>query len=124
MRNESQSIATMSIDTKRGRLRIHKALLHRLGDPRYIQLLVNPADLAVAVRCVDTPVLGEPIHTISQERLRSVFSCEIYSRLFVARLSALVPAMGEGRLYHMRGEVIPSQRMAVFDLKTLKRMES
>lgn len=120
MKNEAHLTATMSIDTKRSRLRIHKAMLHQLGDPQYIQLLVNPASMAVAVRCVDAPFPGDCVHMIGREWLRSVFSCEIYSRFFVDKLSALVPSMGENGLYRMSGEIIPSQKIAVFDLKTIE----
>lgn len=42
MENESRLTATMSIDTKRSRIRIHKAMLHQLGDPQYIQLWSIP----------------------------------------------------------------------------------
>lgn len=114
----------MSIDTKRGRIRIPKAALHQLGDPRYVQLLVNPADMVVAVRCIDAPLFEDSVHIISRNRVCSVFSCEIYSRLFVAKLSALVTTMGTECLYHLNGKVILPQRMAIFDLKTLKRTES
>ena len=124
MGNESRLTATMSIDTKRSRIRIHKAMLHQLDDPKYIQFLVDPNGMAVAVRCVDAPLFGDAVHAVSRGRLRSDLSYEIYSRFFVAKLSSLVPVMGEGHLYHMRGEVIPSQRMAVFDLNTLKTVGS
>lgn len=119
-KNENRLNATMSIDTKRSRIRIHKAMLHQLGDPQYIQLLVDPHGMAVAVRCVDTPLFSDAVHAVSRERLCSDFSYEIYSRFFVAKLSSLTPAMGEGHLYHMRGRIMPAQRMAVFDLSTLK----
>ena len=124
MGNESRLTATLSIDTKRSRIRIHKAMLHQLDDPKYIQLLVDPNGMAVAVRCVDAPLFGDAVHAVSRERLCSDFSYEIYSRFFVTKLSLLSPVMGEGRLYHMRGKVIPSQRMAVFDLNTLKTVGS
>ena len=124
MGNESYLAATMSIDTKRSRIRIHKAMLHQLDDPQYIQLLVNPNGMAVAVRCMDAAPFGDSVHAVSRKQLCSDFSFEIYSRFFVAKLSSLVPVMGEGHLYHMRGEVIPSQRMAVFDLNTLKTVGS
>lgn len=124
MGNESRLTATLSIDTKRSRIRIHKAMLHQLDDPQYIQLLVDPNGMAVAVRCVDAPLFGDAVHAVSRKRLCSDFSYEIYSRFFVAKLSSLTPVMGEGRLYHMRGKVIPSQRMAVFDLNTLKKVGS
>lgn len=124
MRNECRLPAIMSIDTKRGRIRIHKAVLHQLGDPQYIQLLVNPSDMVVAVRCIDAPLFKDSVHIISRNRFCSVFSCEIYSRLFVAKLSALATAMGTGGLYRIKGKVMLSQRIAVFDLKTLTGTES
>ncbi len=124
MVNESRLTATMSIDTKRSRIRIHKAMLHQLGDPHYIQLLVDPNGMTVAVRCVDTPLFSGAVHAVSRERLCSDFPYEIYSRFFVTKLSSLTPVMGEGHLYHMRGKIMPSQRMAVFDLNTLKTVGS
>lgn len=124
MRNECFLPATMSIDTKRGRIRIHKAVLHQLGDPRYIQLLVNPADMVVAVRCIDAPLFEDSVHIISRNRVCPAFSYEIYSRLFVAKLSTLVTTMGTEYLYRISGKVILPQRMAIFDLKTRKRTES
>lgn len=124
VKREDHLTAAMTIDMKRGRIRIHKALLHQLGDPQYIQLLVDPAGLAVAVRCIDTPVFGDCVHTIGKTRLHSPFSCEIYSQHFMSKLATLVPSMGENRLYRMSGEVIPAQKMAVFDLKALTDTES
>ena len=63
--------ANLSVDLKKGRLRIHKAVLHSLGDPKYIQLLVNPEAMAVAVLRVDAPRSGDPVHKITKERLHS-----------------------------------------------------
>lgn len=74
MRNECCLPAIMSIDTKRGRIRIHKAVLHQLGDPQYIQLLVNPSDMVVAVRCIDAPLFEYSVHMINRNRFCSAFS--------------------------------------------------
>lgn len=40
----------LTIDLKKNRIRIHKQTLHLLGDPEYIQLLVNPDARLIAVR--------------------------------------------------------------------------
>ena len=40
----------MTIDVRKGRLRIYKSTLHRLNDPKAIQLLVNPASKVIAIR--------------------------------------------------------------------------
>ena len=42
---------SLLIDLKKNRIRIHKATLHLLGDPDYIQFLVNPENLSLVIRC-------------------------------------------------------------------------
>ena len=40
--SEGRVHADLVIDAKKNRLRIYKTTLHELGDPKYIQLLVDP----------------------------------------------------------------------------------
>ena len=44
MNRETSLKPVLCIDLKKNRIRIHKLTLHMLGDPEYIQLLVNPQD--------------------------------------------------------------------------------
>lgn len=37
-----KNVPVIVIDSKSGRIRIHRNTLHLLGDPEYIQLLINP----------------------------------------------------------------------------------
>ena len=37
------------IDCSRNRIRIHRNALHLLGDPDYVVLLINPANLTFAI---------------------------------------------------------------------------
>ena len=39
MSDKEEGIVSISIDMKKHRIRIHKATLHLLGDPKYIQIL-------------------------------------------------------------------------------------
>ena len=50
MSNHPSSQPILCIDLKKNRIRIHKNTLHMLGDPEYIQLLVNPDTHMIAVR--------------------------------------------------------------------------
>lgn len=50
MSNQPSSQPILCIDLKKNRIRIHKHTLHMLGDPEYIQLLVNPCTHMIAVR--------------------------------------------------------------------------
>ena len=49
MNDEVGSRVFMSIDLKKYCIRIHKACLHLIGDPKYIQILVNLDDMAVVI---------------------------------------------------------------------------
>ena len=48
---------TISVDLKKYRIRIYKSMLRLLGDPPYIQLLVNPDNKCVAIRAVEKAVI-------------------------------------------------------------------
>lgn len=74
---------TMAVDTKKYGIRIHKALFRQLGEPRYIQLLVNPDDGAVAIQTVEKEMSGGQTHRIVEKRMHSENSYEIYSRPFI-----------------------------------------
>lgn len=119
-----KSYAVLSIDLKKFRMRVHKAMLHQLGDPKYIQLLVNPKDRVIAIRAIEKPLSGEPVHKITEHRLRSDNSYEIYSRSFLLTLSELEPTIDDCTCFRMSGEVFPARGMAVFYLNTLRRVDS
>ena len=52
--------ATIVVDLKKFRIRIHRPTLHAIGDPKLIQLLVNPEKRAVAIRAVGHEAPGTP----------------------------------------------------------------
>lgn len=76
-------IIYLSVDLKKNRIRIHKASLHQMGDPPYIQLLVNPERMEVAIRGVNYDAPQVQAHKVSQSKMLSDFSYEIYSMAFV-----------------------------------------
>ena len=115
--------ATMAVDLKKYGIRIHKSVFRLLGEPKYIQLLVNPDEMIVAIRAVDSAFPGDSTHIINEKRMYSESSYEVYSRFFVNKLCEVVGGIAAGFTYRLTGEVIPSQRMAVFSLKTLQRIE-
>ena len=50
MSNCTNSLPIICIDFKKSRFRIHKNTLRMLGNPDYIQLLVNPYKNMLAIR--------------------------------------------------------------------------
>lgn len=120
--NGSQPL-TMAVDLKKFGIRIHKPCYRMLGEPRYIQLLVNPDDMVVAIRGVDQALTHDSIHKINEKRMASENSYEIYSRNFVRKLCEVAGGLDEGFSYRLTGEGYPSQKAVVFSLKTLQKIE-
>ena len=122
--NDSANLpVTMAVDTKKYGIRIHKALFRQLGEPRYIQLLVNPNEGVVAIQTVEKEMSGGQTHRIIEKRMLSENSYEIYSRSFVRKLRELEPGIEEGGAYRLTGSIIPSRKIAVFPLRTLQRTD-
>ena len=123
MSEEKLAMVILSVDMKKYRIRIHKATLHKLGDPPYIQLLINPSSSIVALKAVDNSSSKDQTHRVSKKALESSNSIEIYSKFFIDKLNELVPDLSDGNCYHMTGSIVPSERMAVFSFKTLKSFQ-
>ena len=53
MYERKQQTLRISIDFKKHRLRIHNTTLGFLGIPKYVQILVDPINMQVAIRGID-----------------------------------------------------------------------
>ena len=120
MSDHNSPTVLLSVDMKKYRIRIHKATLHLLGDPPYIQLLINPASSIVALKSVSRSTSKDQTHRVPRKTLKSSNSVEIYSKFFIDKLIELVPDLTDGNCYHMTGTIITSEKMAVFSFKTLR----
>lgn len=116
----NESTISMSIDTKKGRLRLHKSMIHSLGDPKFIQLLVNPEKRMVAIRPLRERGGDRIAHQVLSRKLLSDDCVEIYSRVFVKTLVNLVPSMKSGTSYRLYGTITPHGEGAVFSLESLQ----
>lgn len=123
MCNTSKAMAQVSIDFKRSRVRIHKESLHLIGDPKYIQLLVNVEQCRVAIRGIDADTRGSDAHRINHARFNSEFGFEIYSRSFVSKLRSAFSGFEEDCTYRLSGIVYPNERAVVFDVRSKQKYE-
>ena len=57
--DSADNSAIMTIDLSRGRFRVHKSTLNKMGRPQYIQFLVNPEEMLIAILGSDRPLSGE-----------------------------------------------------------------
>ena len=111
---------TIAIDLKKMRIRIHKKVLHAIGKPKYIQLLVNPGIKAVAVRAVAQDEPHEYAERISPLDMMSENSFELYSKTFINKLPELINGRDTNKTYRLYGFFVKEQNMAVFSLDTLE----
>ena len=122
MYERKQQSIIISIDLKKFRLRIHKTTLGLLGIPKYVQLLVNPINMQVAIRGIDNKL--RDAHRVNLSAIQSDNSYELYSKSLIQQLCILVPELDFNYTYRLIGKIIESENMAVFSLKTLKKVET
>ena len=115
--------ATIVVDLKKYRIRIHRPTLHAIGDPKLIQLLVNPEKRAVAIRAVSQEAPADQVHRIVQRRLQTENSYEIYSRSFVLKLMQIIGDV-DAETYRLTGVASPDAGTAMFSLDTFQKLES
>lgn len=125
--NSSISIMSgniISFDLKKYRIRIHKSTIHALGDPKYIHFLVNPSKRTIAIRAYSGTTPGKDAHRIKQSLMDSDNSYEIYSRYFVMNLCRIVGILEPDYGYRISGVIVPSEKMAVYSLDTITRIDA
>lgn len=124
MAENKRTLVQISIDLKKSRHRIHKASLHLIGDPLYIQLLVNREAQQVAIRSVESSKFDSAAHKLNPSTMDSDFSFEIYSRPFVEKLRAEFDCFHFGTSYRLIGVAVPEEKMCVFPLSSIQPLES
>ena len=115
--------AIMTIDLKRNRFRIHKSTLNKMGKPQYIQFLVNPEEMFIAVLGSDRPLDGGTANRVKWVQTPRHYSIEFYSNTLLCALVNMIGTLDFRYSYRMTGEVDVANRVAYFSLKTLKKNE-
>lgn len=114
MSNNTDSLPIICIDFKKNRFRIHKNTLRMLGNPDYIQLLVNPYENILAIRCSFRE--DRLSHEVRLERFPSKSSYELYSYTLAANLLSRNQHLRNGNSYRFYGTLNSSHRIALFCL--------
>ena len=103
------------IDLKKNRIRIHKATLHLLGDPDYIQFLVNPIDQSLVIRrSIKNDYLS---HHIRWNLISGKQCCDFYSYFLLKSLRNVNYDWEENRSYRIYGKVHEKEKLAQFFMK-------
>lgn len=99
------------IDATRSRVRIFKSTIKQLGNPAYIQLLVNPATQCIAVLPSDTTN-----KSLSHKVNLTAGSYEINSKCFVEKLLELYSPVSRFNKVKIEGYYSKTQNTAFFPL--------
>lgn len=120
--SSADNIATMTLDIKRNRFRIHKSTLKKLGNPLYIQFLINPEEMFIAILGSDRPLAGGTANKVNLIQLPNQ-SVEFYSNTLLEGVINMIGLIDFRYSYRLSGEVDAANRVAYFSMKTLKKNE-
>lgn len=105
----------ISVDLKKHRIRIYKTVIHALGDPAFILLLVNPEDRSICISCGDPN--DKRAHRVRLSAMKSGSSFELYSKSLCVALMEVCPEWNNNQSYRFYGEMIPGIGSVRFSLE-------
>lgn len=119
MKNGSLNIPMIVIDSKNSRIRIHRSTLHLLGNPEYIQLLVNPERLTLAI------LPSQKLKTANEirwDRIAESKSCELYSKILIRQLGSICPNWKSNGKYRLYGVCASDGLLIQFDMSSAEEV--
>lgn len=119
MKNCPINAPMIVIDSKNSRIRIHRSTLHLLGDPEYIQLLVNPERLMLAILSSQKQTTA---NAIRWDRMAEKQSCELYSKVLVRQLGSICPGWNRDGKYRLYGVCIRDGLLIQFDMSAAEEL--
>ncbi len=114
----NNSPPVITIDIRKGRIRIYKTTLRLLGRPNYIRLLVNPSTAFLVIEPLSSPK-GD-YHRIDWRMLDGRNSCELYSNYLIQCLvKACTNWESDENMenYRISGKYYKNNNVAAFNFK-------
>lgn len=106
---------------KKSRIRIPKGLFYALGEPKYVQLLVNTTDKKIGIKSVNfTSVFSQPIKVCKQKTADKCY--ELYSSTLLNKLYDEMHLFDENASYRLDGVVFVEKQTALFSFSTMKKI--
>ncbi len=117
MSNRISLPPSLCIDLKKNRIRIHRHTLQLLGNPDYIQLLVNPgAGMIAIMRSTGNDHLAHKIILNPSE------CCELYSSYLIENLMTVNSGLMYNQSYRLYGELDSKACIAMFPMNDLHQL--
>ncbi len=108
---------SICIDLKKKRIRIHKAMLHQMRDPQYIQLLVNPMKQGMIIRVCDSR--DKYAQKVKAYQMNSDYCYELYSKDLLVNMQAVTEELEDACSYRIYGIYNSTFDAAFFSLKDI-----
>ena len=102
MSEQTRQQVTIAVDLKKYRIRIHRSTLTLLGTPKYVQFVVSPSAMMLAIQGTDKRT--NYTHRVILAALHPDNSYEIYSTSFVNKLCSLVEGLDSAYAYSQTGD--------------------
>lgn len=117
MNNKHSSHPLICIDFKKNRIRIHRSTLRQIGNPEYIQLLVNPSQKMIAIKasCAEDKLA----HKVKDYFVINGNSYELYSRELLYSLSQLNLSWEKFNIFRLEGNIYPDKKIALFSMDNI-----
>lgn len=109
-----KSAPVMLIDFRNNRIRIHKNTLRLIGNPDYIQFLINPQEQNLAIRVSNSS--DTLAHKVRWSLLDHGQCCEFYSKQLVYTIWHYFSPLFDKQAYRFYGKIISSEPIAIFSL--------
>lgn len=109
--NQPNIAPSIVVDYRKNRIRIHKNALHELGNPKFVQLLVNPKERSLAVQ--NCQASDPTAHRIPASIYAGKVCCEIYSRSLMQQL-LFCSNWSNDSVYRMYASAFIDKQLLVF----------
>ena len=114
--------ATIVVDLKKYRIRIHKSTLRRLGEPQRVQLLFNPEKRALLISCPSKSISQSQDEKVYFDKPGSDGTYQLYSYELIKRIQNVCPELESHELYYICGKYVPSMNAAYFAMDDCVRV--
>lgn len=107
---------SIALDLKKNRIRIHKSTLRVLGEPKRVQLLLNPQRKALLISCPTKSIPESQDEKVTFDKPGSDGSYQLYSLELIRRIRTVCPSLENYALYHIAGKYLQAMNAAYFQL--------
>lgn len=115
MNNSENQRPIVCIDLKKNRIRIHKSTLHMIGDPSFINLLVNPEEKVIAIKKASTK--DHLALRIRKNQLTDGNCVEFGCRELISMLKGMDNTWKNNNSYRIYGKCHSNESLAQFAMQ-------